>query len=88
MNHLCILVIVSKFLPDFWIRDAEMMSVALMSDAGTKKETALEGENRSWSKARLGQSVVMLEVIGAIQAARHEREVVNVRLVPKTPSLN
>lgn len=74
VNHLCVIVIVSKFLPDFWIRDAEMMSVALMSDAGGRKATISENGNRTWAKARLGQSVLLLELIGRIQAARHEKE--------------
>ncbi|KAG6812874.1 hypothetical protein H0H92_015802 [Tricholoma furcatifolium] len=72
VNHLCIIVIVSKFLPDFWIRDAEMVSVALMSDGGRK---APETDRKSWIKPRLGQAVVLLELIACIQAARHEKEV-------------
>ncbi|KAF5379141.1 hypothetical protein D9615_005965 [Tricholomella constricta] len=73
VNHLCVIVIVSKFLPDYWTRDAEMMSVALMSDGG-KKEAASEMGNRTWTKTRLGQAVVMLELIACVQAARHEKE--------------
>ncbi|KAG6856950.1 hypothetical protein H0H87_011936 [Tephrocybe sp. NHM501043] len=71
VNHLCVIVIVSKFLPDFWIRDAEMVSVALMSD-GSKKASG--GGGKAWMKPRLGQAVIMLELIGCIQAARHEKE--------------
>ncbi|KAG5646355.1 hypothetical protein DXG03_003678 [Asterophora parasitica] len=72
VNHLCVIAIVSKFLPDFWTRDAEMMSVALMSDGGKKEPVSATG--RSWTKARLGQNVVTLELIGCIQDARHEKE--------------
>ncbi|KAF9467893.1 hypothetical protein BDZ94DRAFT_914598 [Collybia nuda] len=72
VNYLCIIVVVSKFLPDFWIRDAEMMSVALMSDAGGKKTG--DSERPSWAKARLGQSVLLLEIIGCIQTARREKD--------------
>ncbi|KAG6915507.1 hypothetical protein DXG01_011132 [Tephrocybe rancida] len=71
VNHLCVIVIVSKFLSDFWIRDAEMVSVALMSDGGKK---APETDRKAWTKPRLGQAVIMLELIGSIQAARHEKE--------------
>ncbi|KAG5721509.1 Unc-80 like protein [Termitomyces sp. T112] len=71
INHLCIISIVSKFLPDFWIRDAEMVSVALMSDSVKK---APEAERKTWTKQKLGQAVVMLELIAFIQSARHEKE--------------
>ncbi|KAG6885182.1 hypothetical protein C0993_005089 [Termitomyces sp. T159_Od127] len=71
INHLCVIGIVSKFFPDFWIRDAEMVSVALMSDFGKK---GLETEPRTRTKTRLGQAVVMLEFIAFIQSTRHEKE--------------
>ncbi|GLB42281.1 putative ion transmembrane transport [Lyophyllum shimeji] len=73
VNHLCVIVIVSKFLPDYWIRDAEMMSVALMSDGGRRVD-ASDSANGTWMKARLGQAVVMLELIGCLQAARHLKQ--------------
>lgn len=50
-----------------------MMSVALMSDVGGKKNG--NSERLPWAKARLGQSVLLLEVIGCIQAARREKDV-------------
>ncbi|KAG6901982.1 hypothetical protein C0995_005941 [Termitomyces sp. Mi166 len=71
INHLCVIGIVSKFLPDFWIRDAEMMSVALMSDGGKK---APDTERKTWTKPKLGQAVVILELIAFIQSARREKE--------------
>lgn len=83
VNHLCVVVIVAKFLPDFWIRDAEMMSVALMSDVGTRKGATPTGGVRSWAAARLGQSVLMLELIGCIQAVRHEKDAAIVRFIPQ-----
>jgi hypothetical protein len=90
VNHLCAMVIVSKFLPDFWIRDAEMMAVALMSDVGEKKVSE-DSAPFSWTKGRLGQCILLVELIGRIQAARHEREafpVSPVRLIlPVVPSI-
>jgi len=83
VNHLCVIVIVAKFLPDFWIRDAEMLSVALMSDVGTRKGSTSASRDKSWAEARLGQSVLMLELIGFIQAVRHEKEAANVRFIPQ-----
>ncbi|KAF8068970.1 hypothetical protein FPV67DRAFT_1414491 [Lyophyllum atratum] len=73
VNYLCVIVIILKFLPDYWIRDAEMMSVALMSDGGKKGATS-ETDKKSWMKTRLGQAVVMLELIGYIQSARHLKQ--------------
>ncbi|KAG5351484.1 hypothetical protein C0989_006338 [Termitomyces sp. Mn162] len=70
-QHVVEVNIVSKFLPDFWIRDAEMVSVALMSDSVKK---APEAERKTWTKQKLGQAVVMLELIAFIQSARHEKE--------------
>lgn len=54
-----------------------MISVALMSDVGGSKGTT---SDNGWAKARLGQSVLFLELIGCIQAARHEKEASSVRV--------
>lgn len=71
MNYLCIITVVSRFLEDFWTRNAEMMAVALIDAVPTKSKeenTAMRG------KARLGQSVLLVELIGKLQAARHVKE--------------
>lgn len=75
VNHLCTLAIHSKFIGDYWNRDAEMMCVALLSDAGAEKETmtSMVG-NTPWGVARLGQLVLLLELIGKIQAVRRIKE--------------
>ncbi|TDL25147.1 hypothetical protein BD410DRAFT_784972 [Rickenella mellea] len=64
MHQLAILVALTRFMPDFWTRDAEMMSVALMSDpgAGIGKGKGKEGEAPIMGKARLGQSILLLEL--------------------------
>ena len=80
VNHLCAMVIVSKFLPDFWTRDAEMMAVALMSDVGGKKSE--DPGSSSWTKARLGQCVLLVELIERLQAARHQKESLVSLLLP------
>jgi hypothetical protein len=49
-----------------------MISVALMSDIGGKKIGS--SEQMAWANARLGQSVLLLEVISCIQGARRERD--------------
>jgi len=85
VNHLCTITILSKFLEDFWIRGAEMISVALMSDVGGGNANAKEtAANPVWGKARMGQSVVLLALIGQIQSERHAKELPSVP-PPKTP---
>ncbi|KAJ6478741.1 hypothetical protein C8R47DRAFT_983941 [Mycena vitilis] len=69
LNHLCAITAVARFLPDFWTRDAEMMSVALMSGAGANKSSAPDAAP-VWGTARLGQSLLLLEMIGRVQAVR------------------
>ncbi|KIL62712.1 hypothetical protein M378DRAFT_80770 [Amanita muscaria Koide BX008] len=68
--HLCALTAINKFVPDFWLRDAEMLSIALINDIG-KKTDAMPGKVKP---ARLGQLVVLVELIGQIQATRHKKE--------------
>ncbi|TFK38037.1 hypothetical protein BDQ12DRAFT_735948 [Crucibulum laeve] len=75
VNHLCTLAVHSKFVSDYWTRDAEMMSVALMSETGGEKaafKTSFGGP--PWGKARLGQSILLIELISHIQKIRHAKE--------------
>ncbi|KAJ7118682.1 hypothetical protein C8R43DRAFT_1035902 [Mycena crocata] len=72
INHLCALTAISRFLPDFWTRDAEMMSIALMSGAGGKQTAPVD--TPVWGVARLGQSVLLLEMIGRVQAVRRTKD--------------
>lgn len=74
-NHLAILTAISKFLPDFWIRDAEMVSVALMSEGSSK----LSGMKPVWAEARLGQLALLVELIEYIQAIRQAATLTTVR---------
>ncbi|KAF8162457.1 hypothetical protein K438DRAFT_1985106 [Mycena galopus ATCC 62051] len=75
LNHLCGITAVARFLPDFWTRDAEMMSVVLMSGgAGGKQQQAAPDTAPVWGAARLGQSVLLLEMIGQIQAIRRMKD--------------
>ncbi|KAJ6557945.1 hypothetical protein B0H19DRAFT_1149145 [Mycena capillaripes] len=75
LNHLCGITAVARFLPDFWTRDAEMMSVALMSGAGGSKSSATTPDAApGWGTARLGQSLLLVEMIGRIQAVRRIKD--------------
>ncbi|KAJ7209904.1 hypothetical protein B0H12DRAFT_1242805, partial [Mycena haematopus] len=73
LNHLCGITAVARFLPDFWTRDAEMMSVVLMGGAGGSKPAAPVAVP-VWAPARLGQSVLLLEMVGRMQAIRRMKD--------------
>jgi hypothetical protein len=80
INHLCTLAIHSHYLDDFWLRDTEMVAMALLSDTGAPKEsTSWSSANVPWTAARLGQSVLMVELIARLQAVRRLKESSSVR---------
>ncbi|ESK89667.1 unc-80-like protein [Moniliophthora roreri MCA 2997] len=77
-NHLCSLVGIARWLPDFWVRDAEMIAVAVMSDLsgkGKNQSSSPVSERKEFAVASLGQSVILVEIISKIQKARKEREI-------------
>jgi hypothetical protein len=70
VNHLCTLHIHGKYLQGYWVKEVEMMCVALLNNPGGKV-----GEiTRQWSVARLGQLVLLVELIGNVQNARRIKE--------------
>ncbi|KAJ8514624.1 hypothetical protein ONZ45_g7844 [Pleurotus djamor] len=73
-NHLRILTAISKFVTDFWIRDSEMVAVALVGDVGNKAK--VDGDDGSPVSGPLkpGQCVILIEVISALQSIRHRKE--------------
>ena len=76
VTQLCIIAAVSKFLPDLWMRDLDMITTVLMMDVGGQgkgKSTSIIGP--FWGKARLGQSALILEVISWIHNQRQTSEV-------------
>ena len=64
----------ARYLPSFWIRDAEMLLVALMSDSGSSEKGLEDNVGPSWGQARLGQLVVLIELIAHVQATRQEKD--------------
>lgn len=65
-RQIATLTTLGRFMPNFWTSDAEMLSVALMSDPGSNtigKGKTKEGEKVPWAKQRLGQTMILLEVI-------------------------
>lgn len=71
VNHLCTIQVHAKYVQDYWTRDPEMLCVALLSDIGL---TDTSNANDKWAKSRLGQLVLLVELIGKIQKLRHEKE--------------
>ncbi|KAJ3934148.1 MAG: hypothetical protein NXY57DRAFT_995571 [Lentinula lateritia] len=79
VKHLCTLTALARFMPDFWIKDAEMMSIATMGDMGMKSPGSgitqgIPGAVEPWGTARLGQSVLIVELIAQVQSMRRVRE--------------
>jgi hypothetical protein len=74
LNHLRTIAMVARYLPSFWIRDAEMLLVALMSDSGSIERGSQDKVGPSWGEARLGQLVVLIELIAHVQATRQEKD--------------
>lgn len=72
VNQLCILLALSTHVPNMWTLDADMMSVALMA---TGKDMKKGGKSAVWDQARLGPTVILLEVIGRLRSARHAQKV-------------
>jgi hypothetical protein len=65
---------VARHLPSFWIRDAEMLLVVLMSDSGGTEKSPQDNVVPSWGQVRLGQLVVLIELIAHIQATRQDKD--------------
>ncbi len=68
---------VARQLPSFWIKNDEMIAVALM----TAPNTSTIGHD-IWAKPRLGQCVIMLELINHIKAlTRSKKDPEGVRFI-------
>lgn len=83
VNHLCTIQVHAKYIKDYWLRDIEMLCVALLSDIGNVEAGAMEG---AWGTARLGQLVLLVELIGKIQSIRHEKETAGTVSLPSLSS--
>src|SRR6266550_723975 len=76
MDHLCTLTAIGTYVPDYRIRNAEMISIALVSDVGNPDE---KKEAPTFKSAQLGQMVILIELICQVQVARHKKEELSVR---------
>ncbi|KAK2461214.1 hypothetical protein APHAL10511_006741 [Amanita phalloides] len=70
IDHLRTMTTVAKYVPDFLVRDAEMICVALVNDIGKKTELTPP----TFKAARLGQLVILVELIVQAQIARHRKD--------------
>lgn len=79
VNHLWSLVMLARHMPDFWTRDAEMMSVALAGDGRRAKDGDPQSATPpSRGTAKLGQGILLMELIAKAQAVRKAAELSNV----------
>ena len=84
INHLCTLAIYAKYVDDLWTRDADMLAMAIMGDAGAnlsedgRMSRSFSKDGMMWGQAKLGQSIIMVEMIARLQRMRREKETSNV----------
>ncbi|KAG2143033.1 hypothetical protein DEU56DRAFT_884580 [Suillus clintonianus] len=64
-HQLGVIAAISLFLPDFWTRDTEMILVALMNEPAVVLQP---GSQRKWAQARLGQMIILVELIARVKA--------------------
>ena len=76
-NQVCALYAIARVYPGFWTHDAEMISIALMSDPGTRSATQ-DGQPVK-AKARFGQMVLMVELVNHLRQVRHAKDAAAVR---------
>ena len=69
VNYLCTLHVHAKYVQGYWVREVEIMCVALLNPDGKVDETTGQ-----WDAARLGQLVLLVELIGNVQNARRVKE--------------
>ena len=70
VNHLCTLQVHAKYVQDYWLREIKMMCVALLKNPDGEAGLA----TGQWGTARLGQLVLLVELIGKVQNARRTKE--------------
>jgi hypothetical protein len=71
VQQMTILKAISKFMPDLWTRDSDMISVALTSSVQMSRSTS-KGEHSS--QLRIGQLALTLEVAEQLRIARNTKD--------------
>jgi len=64
----------ARHLPSFWIRDAEMLLVAIMSDSSGTEKDPQERTRPLWGQVRPGQLVILVELIAHVRATRQDQD--------------
>ncbi len=71
----------ARYLPSFWIRDAEMLLVAVMSDSSST-DTGFRGDmGLQWGQVHLGQLAILIELIAHVQSERLSKDAQTVSVV-------
>ena len=78
-DNLRTVAMLARYLPSFWIRDAEMLLVAITSDSSSKGPPDDVGPQ--WGQARLGQLAILIELIAHVQSERHGKDTQTVSFV-------
>ena len=74
-SQLCIINVLSRFMPDFLTRDAEMMCVALVNEAAsTSISSTPNGGSKGMVMPRIGQAALLVELIERLRQVHHERD--------------
>jgi hypothetical protein len=68
IQHMRVLLSLSKFVQDFWTRDAEMTAVAIAGDVAGSKPAA--GEATGPPQPRLGQLVLFIQIVSQLRVGR------------------
>jgi hypothetical protein len=75
VEHLCVLATLAQHIPDLLIQNAEMMSVALMGGVGMQigKGKSIDGAAPTWGNARIGQCVIVMELLFKLDQLTREK---------------
>jgi hypothetical protein len=64
----------ARHLPSFWIRDAEMLLVAVTSGSRSTDQGPPGDAGPQWGQVRLGQLAILIELIAHVQSERNGKD--------------
>lgn len=74
IGQLSVVTALARHLHSFWTWDPEMMSIAVMLDASKSKTKADGDAVGPWSRLRVGQSLILVELIRCVREATKEKK--------------
>ncbi|KAH8987795.1 hypothetical protein EDB92DRAFT_2013926 [Lactarius akahatsu] len=74
LDHLRTVAMLARYLPSFWIRDAEMLLVVIMSDSRSTDQDPQGDVGPQWGQVRLGQLAILIELIAHVRSERHGKD--------------